>query len=95
MSWSDWMDSPEEREDYLFAVHNMVPYTAGMWGQPMFTLKYTSCEDPTREGCSCVSYDAKHPRSEGIEYANGGVWSEILAIPWEKMWDDQKVDEHM
>lgn len=95
MSWSEWADSAEERDEYLWVVHNALPYTAGMWGQPMFTLKYTSCEDPTREGCSCVRYDEKHPKSEGIEFSNGGVWSKIMAQAAESLMNDELVDMNM
>lgn len=90
-----WWDSEEERDDYLWTVHNFIPSTAGMWGQPMFSLKVTSCEDPTRESCSCVLYDEKHPKSEGITFSNGAVWSAIMAQSEEDLMSDENVDANM
>lgn len=95
MSWSEWADSSEEREEYLWVVHNCVPYTTGVWGQPMFTLKYTSCEDLTRESCSCVMYNEEHPKSESIDFSHGAVWSMIMAQPYETLLNDQGVDDNM
>jgi hypothetical protein len=93
-----WIDSYDEREEYLWTVHNLIPSTGGMWGQSMFTLKYTSCEDPTKDGCGCTVYNEKNKETRGfsgIDYALGGKWSEIMRLTDESMMSDEDVDIHM
>jgi len=90
-----WWDSEQERDDYLWTVHNLIPSTAGMWGQPMFSLKVTACEDPTRESCSCVLYDKKHPDSEGITFSRGAVFSSIMEQSDDELLSDRAANENM
>lgn len=92
MGW--WVDSYDERDEYMWTVNNLVPSTAGMWGQPMFTLKYTRCEDPTREGCGCTMYQEEH-KDNALDYSRGGVWSEIMRLTDDKMMCDTDVEIHM
>lgn len=98
MTWSSWMDSYEEHDDYFFAVHNLIPSTGGIWGQPLFSLKYTSCEDMTREECACTEYEKENVNERGfsgIEYMPGAVWSKIMSAPEDKLMSDSDVDAHI
>lgn len=98
MVWSRWMDSDREREDVRWATAYVIPSSSGIWGQPMFTLKYTACEDMTREDCSCTIYDEDHKTNRGftgIEFSPGVVWSKVMAQSDEDLMADDLVEANM